>query len=230
MQLANDISIAGYKATVALFKDGMTKDDFSEITNAAFRALGATGSIGPSFGESSALPHGSVKPRYLRKGDVILMDGGCSMDGYTSNTSRSIIFGKPTQRQLDIWNLEKAAQAAAFNAAKPGVACEDVDAAARKFLTDAGLGPDYKVPGCPHRTGHGIGLGAHEGTCHLVRGNKRPLQPGMCFTDEPVIVIPGEFGIRIEDDFYITEDGAKYFSQPQPSIDEPVEGLILNYQ
>jgi Xaa-Pro dipeptidase len=149
------------------------------------------------------------------------MDGGCSVEGYRSDISRTVVFGEPTKRQIDVWNLEKEAQAAAFKAARPGIACEDVDAAARKVIVDAGYGPDYKVPGLPHRTGHGIGLEGHE-WINLVRGNKTPMRPGMCFTNEPMIVIPGEFGIRLEDDMYITEDGAKFFSQPSPAIDRPI--------
>jgi Xaa-Pro dipeptidase len=206
---------------VTQLKEGMTKAEFGAIAAAAHRALGVTGSIGANFGEATSLPHGSVKPRNLRAGDVVLMDGGCNIDGYRSDISRTVVFGKPTQRQLDIWNLEKEAQAAAFRAAKPGVPCEDVDAAARKVITDAGFGPDYKIPGLPHRTGHGIGLDGHE-WINLVRGNKTPMAPGMCFTNEPMIVIPGEFGVRLEDDMYITSEGAKFFSQPSPSIDRPI--------
>jgi len=130
------------------------------------------------------------------------------------------VFGRATPRQIEIWELEKKAQAAAFAAVKPGTPCEAVDAAARKVITDAGFGPDYKVPGLPHRTGHGIGLDGHEWT-NFVRGNKTPLAPGMCFSDEPMIAIYGEFGIRLEDCLYVTENGAKFFSQPSPSIDKP---------
>jgi Xaa-Pro dipeptidase len=221
MQKASDITIEAYRSVVTQLKEGMTKAEFSAIAAAAYKALGSTGSIGVNFGEATSLPHGSIKPRNLREGDVVLMDGGCNIDGYRSDISRTVVFGKPAQRQLDIWNLEKEAQAAAFKAAKPGVPCEDVDAAARKVITDAGLGPDYKVPGLPHRTGHGIGLDGHE-WINLVRGNKTPLAPGMCFTNEPMIVIPGEFGVRLEDDMHITEEGAKFFSQPSPSIDRPI--------
>jgi Xaa-Pro dipeptidase len=221
MQVANDLTIEAYRAVLPQLEEGMTKARFSERATAAFRALGVTGGIGANFGEATALPHGSVKPRNLRAGDVVLMDGGCSVEGYRSDISRTVVFGEPTKRQIDVWNLEKEAQAAAFKAARPGIACEDVDAAARKVIVDAGYGPDYKVPGLPHRTGHGIGLEGHE-WINLVRGNKTPMRPGMCFTNEPMIVIPGEFGIRLEDDMYITEDGAKFFSQPSPAIDRPI--------
>jgi Xaa-Pro dipeptidase len=219
--VANDLTIEAYRAVLPQLEEGMTKARFSERATAAFRALGVTGGIGANFGEATALPHGSVKPRNLRAGDVVLMDGGCSVEGYRSDISRTVVFGEPTKRQIDVWNLEKEAQAAAFKAARPGIACEDVDAAARKVIVDAGYGPDYKVPGLPHRTGHGIGLEGHE-WINLVRGNKTPMRPGMCFTNEPMIVIPGEFGIRLEDDMYITEDGAKFFSQPSPAIDRPI--------
>ena len=139
-----------------------------------------------------------------------------------SQTSRArSSLAKPTQRQRDIWNLERKSQDAGFAAAKVGAPCEAVDAAARKVIIDAGFGPDYKVPGLPHRTGHGIGLDGHEWT-NFVRGNKTPIQPGMCFSDEPTIVIYGEFGIRLEDCLYSTPDGPKFFTSQSPSIDKPV--------
>ena len=220
MQRATDITIAAYKAAIPTLHEGMTEAEFSANTTAAHRALGVVGGIGAGFGELTASPHGSIKPRNLRKGDIVLMDGGCEVDGYNSDISRTVVFGKPTQRQKDIWELEKRAQAAAFAAAKVGVPCEAVDAAARKVITDAGFGPDYKVPGLPHRTGHGIGLDGHE-HINLVRGNKTPLGVSMCFSNEPMIAIPGEFGVRLEDCMYITEEGARFFSQPSPSIDQP---------
>lgn len=226
MQKANDITIEAYRAIIPLFREGMTKGEFAELAAAAHRALGADGNIGCNFGEGTALPHGSVKPRTLRQGDVILMDGGCTVDGYHSDISRSIVFGKPTQRQLDIWDLAHRTQAAAFAAAKLGVPCEDVDAAARKVITDYGFGPGYQLPGCPHRTGHGVGLDGHE-WINLVRGNKAPMAAGMCFSNEPMIVVPGEFGIRIEDDMHFTEQGVQWFSTPSPSITEPVVGLKI---
>ena len=221
MQRANDMTIAAYKAALAMLREGMTQADLRDDILAAYRAIGATGGgVSVSFGEYTAFPHGSITPQKLREGDVVLIDGGCSVDGYQSDITRTTVFGKPTGRQTEVWNLEKRAQAAAFEAARPGVPCEAVDAAARKVITDAGFGPDYKVPGLPHRTGHGIGLDGHEWT-NFVRGNKMPLQPGMCFSDEPMIAIYGEFGIRLEDCLYITENGAKFFTQPSPAIDQP---------
>jgi len=220
MQHANDITVVAYKTTLEMLREGMTKEEFRANSTEAFKRLGVTGGIGANFGEATAFPHGSIKARTLREGDVVLMDGGCSVNGYRSDISRTIVFGKPAQRHREIWNLEHEAQAAAFLAAKPGVLCEEVDAAARKVITDAGFGPDYKLPGLPHRTGHGIGLDGHEWT-YLVRGNKTPIKVGMCFTNEPMIVIPGEFGVRLEDDMYITDEGAKFFTQPSPSIEQP---------
>jgi Xaa-Pro aminopeptidase len=221
MQRANDMTIAAYKAGLATLAEGMTQGDLRNHILAAYRALGAQGGVvAVSFGEYTAFPHGSITPQKLKEGDVVQIDDGCNVDGYQSDITRTVVFGKPTKRQVDVWNVEKRAQAAAFQTAKPGVPCEAVDAAARKVITDAGFGPDYKVPGLPHRTGHGIGLDGHEWT-NFVRGNKTQLQPGMCFSDEPMIAIYGEFGIRLEDCLYITESGAKFFSQPSPAIDAP---------
>ena len=220
MQKASDITIGAFRAAFQTFRDGMTQGDLRANIEAAHRALGAPGSASVSFGTYTAFPHGSIEPQKLKEGDVIQVDGGCQVDGYQSDITRTTVFGRPTARQTEVWNLEKNAQAAAFAVVKPGVPCENVDAAARKVITDAGFGPDYKVPGLPHRTGHGIGLDGHEWT-NFVRGNKTPLAPGMCFSNEPMIAIYGEFGIRLEDCLYVTESGATYFSQPSPSIDKP---------
>lgn len=151
---------------------------------------------------------------------MVLMDCGCVVEGYNSDITRTIVFGEPTKRQQEIWSLEKQAQAAGFAAAKIGTPCEAVDAAARKVITDAGFGPGYKLPGLPHRTGHGIGMDGHEWG-NMVKGNKLLLQPGMCFSIEPNISIVGEFGVRLEDCVYMTEQGPKWFSQPSKSISEP---------
>ena len=221
MQKANDITIAAYKVGIAMLFEGMTPADFSDIVAKAHSRLGASGGAGVNFGEASAYPHGSVKPQHLKKGDIVLLDGGCKVEGYNSDISRTVVFGaEPTKRQREIWDLEKKAQAAGFAAAKKGDPCENVDFAARKVIVDAGFGPGYKLPGLPHRTGHGIGMDGHEWG-NMVLGNKLPLQPGMCFSIEPNISIYGEFGVRLEDCAYITEDGARWFSQPSTSIDQP---------
>jgi len=221
MQRANDMTIAAYKAAFAKLREGMTQGDLRGEILAAYRAIGAVNAdVAVSFGKYTAFPHGSIEPQKLHEGDIVQVDDGCNVDGYQSDITRTTVFGKPTARQIEVWNLEKKAQAAAFAAAKVGAPCEAVDAAARKVITDAGFGPGYKVPGLPHRTGHGIGLDIHEWT-NFVKGNKTPLQPGMCFSDEPMIAIYGEFGIRLEDCLHITENGPKFFTQPSPAIDKP---------
>ena len=172
------------------------------------------------FGEATAYPHGVSYVQTLQEGDMVLIDTGCTIHGYHSDITRSYCFGSPTEKQTHIWNLEKQAQQAAFDAAQLGVACGAVDDAARAVITDAGLGPDYEVPGLPHRTGHGIGMDIHE-DAYLVRGNKTPLAQGMCFSNEPMICLYGEFGVRLEDHFYMTETGPKWFTEPSHSITDP---------
>ncbi|UCE40259.1 MAG: aminopeptidase P family protein [Candidatus Aminicenantes bacterium] len=220
MQKANDITIKAYKASLARLEKGMTKDDFRAISSAAHSALGVSGGIGAQIAEASANPHGSIKHIELKEGDIVLMDGGCNVDGYRSDISRTIVFGEPSKRQREMWNLAKKAQEAVFATAGVGVPCENADAAARQVYIDYGFPGGYELPGCPHRAGHGIGLDGHEWT-YLVKGNETPMKPGMCFTNEPMLVIPGEFGVRLEDDFYITDKGPRYFTTPSPSIDKP---------
>jgi Xaa-Pro dipeptidase len=220
MQRANDVTIEAYKAAFTTFREGMTTRDLAANISAAHRALGFPGSAMVIFGKYTAFPHGSATPQQLREGDVILVDGGCSVDGYQSDVTRTTVFGKPSARQRQIWDLERRAQDAALAAAKRGATCESVDAAARKVIVDAGFGPGYKVPGLPHRTGHGIGLDGHEWT-HLVKGNKTKLEPGMVFSNEPTIAIYGEFGVRLEDCMYIAESGATLFTRQSPAIDHP---------
>jgi Xaa-Pro dipeptidase len=220
MQHANNVTIACYRAVLGSLREGMTSAELSANISAGYRALGYRGDALVGFGKYSAFPHGSVQAQKLRPGDIVLIDDGCAVDGYQSDITRTTVFGKPTPRQTEMWNLERKAQDAAFAAAKPGATCESVDAAARKVIVDAGFGPGYKLPGLPHRTGHGIGLDVHEWT-YLVKGNKTPLQPGMCFSDEPMLAIPGEFGIRLEECMYITESGARMFTKQSPAIDQP---------
>ena len=220
LQYANDITLAAFKAGLSNLREGMTQGELANIITTAYRQMGAGGAIAVSFGKYTAFPHGSIEPQRLREGDVVQIDDGVSWNGYQSDITRTTVFGKATPRQIEVWNLEKKAQAAAFAAAQVGAACESVDAAARKVITDAGFGPDYKVPGLPHRTGHGIGLDGHEWT-NFVKGNKTKLEPGMCFSDEPMIAIYGEFGIRLEDCLYITPSGPRFFTPPSPAIDQP---------
>ena len=222
MQRANDITLAAIGSTIAGLRPGQTNGEVSAAFGSAVRKLGGVsdGAL-VIFGKYTAFPHGSIQPQTLREGDVVLIDAGCTVEGYTADITRTTVLGKPTDRQRQVWDLEKKAQNAAFAAAQVGATCESVDAAARKVITDAGFGPDYKVPGLPHRTGHGIGLDGHEWT-NFVRGNTTRIAPGMCFSDEPTIVSYGEFGIRLEDCLYITEAGPKFFTPQSPAIDHPV--------
>jgi len=220
MQRANDVTIEAYRAAFKTMRAGMTQGELSSNISAAFRALGFTGSASVQVGKWSALPHGSITPQQIREGDVVMVDGGTSCEGYASDITRTIVFGKASKRQTDVWNKELEAQTAAFKAMKLGAPCESVDAAARAVIVKAGFGPDYKVPGLPHRTGHGIGLEGHEWT-NFVRGNKTPLAAGMCFSDEPMIAIPGEFGIRLEDCVYFDDSGAHFFTKQSLAIDQP---------
>jgi len=220
MQKANDVTIEAYKAAFATIRPGMSQTELSNNISAAFRKLGYNGGASVQVGKYSALPHGSIVPQTILEGDVVMIDGGTSCEGYASDITRTIVVGKPTQRQTDVWNLEQQAQNAAFDAIKIGAACEVVDAAARAVIENHGFNKGYKLPGLPHRTGHGIGMEGHEWT-NFVKGNKTPISVGMCFSDEPTISIPGEFGIRLEDCLYIGENGPQFFSKLSPSIEQP---------
>jgi len=220
MQHANNVTIAAYQAALTTMREGMTQGELENNITAAFHALGYNGAISAQFGKWTALPHGSSTPQKLKEGDIVMIDDGVSCEGYQSDITRTTVFGTPTQRQKDVWEIEKRAQTAAFEAIKIGAPCESVDAAARKVIESAGFGPGYKVPGLPHRTGHGMGLDGHEWT-NFVKGNTTPIAVGMCFSDEPMIAIPGEFGIRLEDYVYIAEDGAHFFTKQSIAIDKP---------
>ena len=220
MQRSNDVTIAAYQAVFPTIRDGMSQAELSNNLTAAFSKLGYNGGAMVNIAKYSALPHGSIVPQTIHEGDVILVDGGTSCEGYASDITRTIVLGKPTQRQLDVWNLEKAAQDAAFAAIKIGVTCESVDFAARSVIESAGFGKGYKLPGLPHRTGHGIGLEGHEWT-NFVKGNMTKIAPGLCFSNEPNISIPGEFGIRLEDCLYIGKDGPHFFTKQSISIEQP---------
>ena len=220
MQYSSDVTIKAYQAAFATIRPDMSQSEFSGNISAAFRKLGYSGGASVQVGKYSALPHGSITPQVIREGDIVMVDGGTSVEGYASDITRTIVVGKPSQRQIDVWNIELEAQNAAFAAIKIGAPCEVVDAAARAVIEKAGFKTNYKLPGLPHRTGHGIGLEGHEWT-NFVKGNKTPLAVGMCFSNEPTISIPGEFGIRLEDCLYIAEDGPHYFSKQSISIEQP---------
>jgi Xaa-Pro dipeptidase len=227
MQYAKALTLEVHKRTWKSLRAGAKASEVEKFIDQQHRALGADNGNSfciVSFAEDTSLPHGGETDRALKDGDVVLIDTGCTISGYNSDITRSYVFGEATKKVREVWTLEKEAQAAAFAAAKLGAPCESVDAAARGLIAKAGLGPDYQLPGLPHRTGHGIGLDIHEAP-NLVRGDKTALAPGMCFSNEPMIVIPGEFGIRLEDHFHMTESGAKWFTQPQPSLDDPFAGV-----
>ncbi len=223
LQYAKDMTMEVHKAAARVLKRGVTTTEVNEFIDQAHRTVGAP--EGSSFcivlfGEATAYPHGVKHPQVLEFGDMVLIDTGCRLHGYNSDITRSYVYGEPNARQRSVWDIEKAAQAEAFRAAKPGSSCSSVDLAARSYLEYQGFGPEYELPGLPHRTGHGIGLDIHEGP-NLVRNDNTPLQAGMCFSNEPMICIPGEFGIRHEDHFYMTRDGPEWFTQPARSIDDP---------
>lgn len=223
MQRAKDMTLAVHKATASMLYEGITTQDVGAFIDRAHRKVGAEkGSFFKIilFGPDSSFPHGVKDPKPLDTGDMVLIDTGCQLHGYISDITRSYVFGEPNDKQRQVWDAEKAAQAKAFEAAQIGVRCGDVDLAARKELTARGFGPGYDTPGLPHRTGHGIGLDIHEWP-YLNWGDDTRLEPGMCFSNEPMICLYGEFGVRLEDHFYMGSDGPVWFTEPSKSIDNP---------
>jgi len=218
MRLANKITLKSFENALKTIREGMTEHELGAAISAEHHKMGTSGSALVLFGAYSASPHGTLTPQRLREGDVVLVDGGCSVQGYKSDITRTTVLGKPGSRQLQVWEIVHRAQAEALKTARPGVPCEAVDAAARKVITDGGFGPDYKY--FTHRVGHGIGLDGHEWT-YLVRGNKANLEAGMSFSDEPGIYIPGEFGIRLEDVMVVGEGGAELLTGQAPSLEHP---------
>ena len=224
MQAAKSLTLDVHVAIFEWIKPGMRMSEVIAEIDRLHRAGGAdNGSFfcAVQFGEGTSHPHGVPGDPVLNKGELILIDTGCTIDGYHSDITRTYALDKQDDRVEALWDLEKEAQAAAFDAAQIGLPCGDVDAAARAVLEAHGLGPDYRLPGLPHRTGHGIGLEIHEGP-YLVRGDDTPLAAGMCFSNEPMIVVPGQYGIRLEDHFYMTDTGAQWFTEPQKSLYQPL--------
>jgi Xaa-Pro dipeptidase len=222
IQRAMHITLEVHKAAARILHEGITTTAVLEFLQQAHVKLGATltGSGIVLFGEPTAYPHGVPYPQTLRPNDMVLIDVGAEIEGYRSDITRSYVFGEPNARQRQIWELEKSAQLAAFAAATIGAPCEAVDTAARTVIESAGFGPGYATPGLPHRTGHGIGLDVHE-DAYMVKGNLTPLAPGMCFSNEPMVCIYGEFGVRLEDHIYMTAEGANWFTQPCHNVDDP---------
>jgi Xaa-Pro dipeptidase len=222
MRQAKRRTLEVQRRAARMLAPGVRTSEVRRFIDEAHRRLGASGSTFciVQFGAGTAFPHGLPGDAELKEGDVVLIDTGCAVGGYNSDITRTYVFGQPTAEQARIWAIEKEAQAAAFDAVAPGEPCEAVDAAARAVLERAGLGPGYRLPGLPHRTGHGIGLSVHEAP-YLVRGDRTPLARGMCFSNEPMIVVPGRFGVRLEDHFHVTETGAAWFTEPSPSLEAP---------
>ncbi len=218
MRLAVTVTLAAYEATYRSLKVGMTQKDAENMVEAAHRQLGFEGGADVQVGQFSAFPHGSVQPLDIREGTIVMMDGGCAVEGYQSDITRTFVLGKASDKMKQVFDIVHQAQSAALAAAKPGVEAGSVDAAARKVIVDAGYGPDYKY--FAHRLGHGMGMDGHEWP-YLVRGNATKLQPEMMFSDEPGIYIRGEFGIRLEDDMHITDDGAELTTPQSLSLENP---------
>jgi Xaa-Pro dipeptidase len=217
------MTLEAHRRAAAILRPGISTGQVRRFIDEAHRLLGAdNGSTfcAVQFGQATCYPHGVPGEQELARGDVVLIDTGCTVDGYHSDITRTYVFGAPTVEQIAVWELERDAQLAAFEAVRPGRSCESVDASARAVLESAGYGPGYRLPGLPHRTGHGIGLSIHE-AAYLVRGDRTPLAPGMCFSNEPMIVVPGRFGIRLEDHFHVTASGAEWFTPPAASLAAP---------
>jgi len=219
MDLANRITKLAYREGFKSLRAGMTARDLSGAISAATQKLGSSGGGGPQFGPNTAFPHGSQVSRTLAEGDAVLVDGGCGVEGFRSDVTRTVVFGKPSDKQRQVWDIVRKAQKAALAAARPGATCESVDRAARKVVEDNGFGPGYKYFG--HRLGHGIGMEGHEYP-YLVKGNTLKLEPGMTFSNEPGIYVYGEFGVRIEDCMVVTETGARHLGGLEAeAIDRP---------
>ncbi len=222
MQATTDVTIAAYRYVHPRIRAGMTNHDIAAMMDAATMALGGS----PEFslvliGPAAAPPHGSRAPQVAADGAVVLMDCGCTVQGYQSDISRTFVFGTPSDAQRRVWNHVAKGQQIAFAAAKVGASAGSVDDAVRDYYASLGYGPGYRLPGLSHRTGHGIGLDGHE-PVNLVHGETTPLAPGMCFSDEPGLYLPGKFGVRLEDCFHMTDTGPRWFSTPPVSIDQPV--------
>ena len=224
MKVACEATLKCYEAVYRALKPGMTQNDGGALLSAGFGRVGFAGGASVQVGKYTALPHGSLTPQTIREGTIIMMDNGCSAEGYQSDITRTYVLGKATDKMKQVFDIVHKAQTAALKAARPGIPPEDIDAAGRKVIVDAGYGPGFKY--FTHRLGHGMGMDGHEWP-YLVKNNMfgwekaLKLQPGMVFSDEPGIYIPEEFGVRLEDDMHITPDGAELFTPQSPSIEDP---------
>ena len=223
MQHAMNITLEVQKAVARILRVGISAKEVEDFINEAHKRYGASsGSYFciVLFGVDSSFPHGVSRPKDLEMNDMVLVDTGCMLHDYISDITRTYVFGKANDLQRRIWNIEKETQQAAFDASQLGDTCAAIDLASRKILESHELGPDYEIPGLPHRTGHGIGIDIHEYP-YIVKGNETVLEPGMCFSNEPMICVPDEFGVRLEDHIYMTKEGPKWFTKPMHSIENP---------
>ena len=218
MRLASQVTLSVYEAVYYALREGMTQNDVGSLVEKSYARIGFPGDASVMVGEYTAMPHGSRTPQVIREGTIIMLDDGCTVEGYQSDITRTFVLGKPTAKMKQVFDIVHRAQSAALAAARPGVECGAIDDAARKVITGAGYGPDYKY--FSHRLGHGLGMDGHEWP-YLVRGNKTKLQANVTTSDEPGIYIRGEFGIRLEDDMHVTENGAELFTPQSPSLEQP---------
>lgn len=223
IQYAMGLTLEVHRRAHAFIRPGIAASEVVRLIDAEHKALGATGGSSfciVSFGAATSLPHGADGEQHYAPGDVILVDTGCRIDGYHSDLTRTYVLDEPTPDFAGHWAIERLAQQAVFDAAKLGAACGSLDDAARAEIARHGLGPDYHLPGLPHRAGHGLGLEIHEEP-YIVRANQTRLAPGMCFSNEPMIVFPDRYGIRLEDHIHMTEEGPQWFTQPARGPVEP---------
>lgn len=223
IQTAMNMTLEVHRAAAAVLREGINRSEVQAFIDLAHKKVGAAGSSFciVLFGQATAYPHGVNYEQTLQKDDWVLIDTGCRLFGYHSDITRTYAFGTPTDEQRTFWDYEKRLQTAAFNAAELGQPCAAVDNAVRSELQRLNLQADYKLPGVPHRTGHGIGMDIHERP-YLVGGDNTPLAPGMCFSNEPMVINPEQFGVRLEDHFYMTEQGPKWFTEPSRNLDDPL--------
>jgi len=225
MHKANEVTLRAYEFVFNNLKLGMAQQDVKSLMNTAQQRLGGSGAWCLAlFNDASAYPHGTSAVQTIKEGSVILLDSGCSVHGYQSDISRTLVFGKASQKVQDVWHTVREGQNVAFAAAKIGEPTGKVDDAVRQYYASKGYSKDYELPGLSHRTGHGIGMEGHE-SVNFVRGENTPLKKGMCFSNEPGIYIPGEFGVRLEDCLYMTETGPAYFTEPPESLAKPLGRL-----
>jgi len=218
MRLAAQVTITAYEAAWRALEPGMTQRQLRQLIDTAYTQLGFPGEVSVNVGQYSALPHGSIQPQTIHEGEIVMIDDGCVVEGYVSDITRTFVLGKPTDKMRQVFDIVHRAQKAALETARPGVEAQVVDAAARRVIVEAGYGPDYKY--FKHRLGHGMGMDGHEWP-YLVRGDTIRLERNMMFSDEPGIYIQGEFGVRLEDDMHVMENGAELFTGQSASLEEP---------